>query len=78
MEIPFQDDVYIWASYSFSSFLNYIPIFCNVIIWLIYDFIFPCTLTYFLKLKLNSEANTNAWESIRIFEDQYDICPEGK
>jgi hypothetical protein len=26
MEIPIQDDVYIWANYSASSYLNFIPI----------------------------------------------------
>ena len=33
MEIPIQDDVYIWANYSASSYLNFIPIFWNVLIW---------------------------------------------
>jgi hypothetical protein len=43
MQIPIQDDVYIWANYSVSSYLNFIPIFWNVLIWLKYDFtIFPC------------------------------------
>ena len=39
MEIPIQLDVYIWANYSVSSYLNFIPIFWNVLIWLKYDFI---------------------------------------
>jgi hypothetical protein len=38
MEIPIQDDVYIWANNSVSSYLNFIPIFWNVLIWLKYDF----------------------------------------
>jgi hypothetical protein len=29
--------VYIWANYSVSSYLNFIPIFWNVLIWLKYD-----------------------------------------
>jgi hypothetical protein len=32
-------DVYIWANYSVSSYLNFIPICWNVLIWLKYDFI---------------------------------------
>jgi hypothetical protein len=38
MEIPIKHDVYIWANYSVSSYLNFIPIFWNVLIWLKYDF----------------------------------------
>jgi hypothetical protein len=38
MEIPIQHDVYIWANYSVSSYLNFIPIFWNVLIWFKYDF----------------------------------------
>jgi hypothetical protein len=34
MEFPIQHDVYIWANYSVSSYLNFIPIFRNVLIWL--------------------------------------------
>jgi hypothetical protein len=37
MEIPFQHDVYIWRNYSVSSYLSFIPIFWNVLIWLKYD-----------------------------------------
>ena len=37
MEIPIQHDVYIWANYSVSNYLNSIPIFWNVLIWLKYD-----------------------------------------
>jgi hypothetical protein len=37
MDFPIQDDVYIWANYSVSSYLNFIPIFWNVLIWLKYD-----------------------------------------
>jgi hypothetical protein len=33
-----QHDVYIWANYSVSSYLNFIPICWNVSIWLKYDF----------------------------------------
>jgi hypothetical protein len=33
MEIPIQHDVYIWANYSVSSYLNFIPICWNVLIW---------------------------------------------
>jgi hypothetical protein len=36
MEIPIQHDVYIWANYSVSSYLNFIPICWNVLIWLKY------------------------------------------
>jgi hypothetical protein len=38
IEIPIQHDVYIWANYSVSSYLNFIPMFWNVLIWLKYDF----------------------------------------
>jgi hypothetical protein len=38
MEIPIQHDVYNWANYSVSSYLNFIPIGWNVLIWLKYDF----------------------------------------
>jgi hypothetical protein len=38
MEIPIQHDVYIWANYSVSSYLEFIPICWNVLIWLNYDF----------------------------------------
>jgi hypothetical protein len=38
MEILTQHDVYIWANYSVSSYLNFIPICWNVLIWLKYDF----------------------------------------
>jgi hypothetical protein len=38
MEIPIQHDVYIWANYSVSSCLKFIPICWNVLIWLKYDF----------------------------------------
>jgi hypothetical protein len=38
MEIPIKHDVYIWANYSVSSYLNFISIFWNVLIWLKYDF----------------------------------------
>jgi hypothetical protein len=37
-EIPIQHDVYIWANYSVSSYLKFIPICWNVLIWLKYDF----------------------------------------
>jgi hypothetical protein len=30
--------IYIWANYSVSSYLNFIPICWNVLIWLKYDF----------------------------------------
>jgi hypothetical protein len=39
IEIHIQHDVYIWAiNYSASNYLNFIPIFRNVLIWLKYDF----------------------------------------
>jgi hypothetical protein len=76
MEIPIQHDVYIWADYSFSSYLNFIPIFWNVLIWLKYDLLnifthlFPCTLTYTLW---DHCADTGSWirGKIRIFEGKY-------
>jgi hypothetical protein len=37
MEILIQHDVYIWAYYSVSSYLNFIPICWNVSIWLKYE-----------------------------------------
>jgi hypothetical protein len=38
MEIPnaIQHDVYIWANYSVTSYLNFLTIFWNVLIWLKY------------------------------------------
>jgi hypothetical protein len=39
MEIPIQRHLYIWANYSVSSYLKFIPICWNVLIWLKYDFI---------------------------------------
>jgi hypothetical protein len=33
MEIPIQHDAYIWAIYSISSYLRFIPICWNVSIW---------------------------------------------
>ena len=38
MEFPIQHDVYIGANYSVSSYLNFIPIFRSVLIWLKCDF----------------------------------------
>jgi hypothetical protein len=38
VKIPIQHDMYILANYSVSSYLNLIPIFWNVLIWLKYDF----------------------------------------
>jgi hypothetical protein len=32
IEIPIQHDVYIWANYSVSTYLNFIPIFWNIIL----------------------------------------------
>jgi hypothetical protein len=40
MEISIQHDIYIWANYSVSSYLNLIPIFWNVLNWLKYDFMY--------------------------------------
>jgi hypothetical protein len=37
MEIPIHD-VYIWDNFSASSYLNFIPLFWNVLILLKYDF----------------------------------------
>jgi hypothetical protein len=58
-------DIYIWANYSVSSYLYFIPICWNVLIWLKYDFmhiylciIFPCTLTYNLW---DHCADTGSW-----------------
>ena len=38
MEIPIKHDVYIWANYSASSYLNFISICWNVLIWLKYEY----------------------------------------
>jgi hypothetical protein len=48
MEIPIQHDVYIWANYSILSYLNFIPICWNVLIWLKYDL----ALFYFRNLSV--------------------------
>jgi len=82
-EIPTQHNVYILANYSVSSYLNFIPIFWHVLIWLKYDFIhilyiiFPCTLTYNVW---HHCADTGSWirGSIWIFEGKYPYWPWGK
>ena len=38
MKFPIQHDAYIWANYSVSRYLNFIPIFRNGLIWLKYHF----------------------------------------
>jgi hypothetical protein len=81
MEIPIQHDVYIWANYSISSYLNFIPICWNVLIWLKYDFmhIFMHHLSLYFEttaqipeVELGGKygymrANTDIWGQIRIF-----------
>ena len=64
MEIPIQHDVYIWANYSVSSYLNFIPICWNVLIWLKYDFYASSFLVLW-----DHCADTGSW--IRIFDGQY-------
>jgi hypothetical protein len=34
MEIPIQHDLYTWANYFVSSYLNFIQLFWNMLIWL--------------------------------------------
>jgi hypothetical protein len=46
MEIPIQNGVYIWANYSILSYLNFISIFWNVLIWLKYDFMHHLSLYF--------------------------------
>jgi hypothetical protein len=46
MEIHIQHGLYIWANYSASSYLNFITMFWNVLIWLKYDFIHIFTPSY--------------------------------
>jgi hypothetical protein len=81
MEIPIQRDVYIWANYSVSSYLNFIPICWNVLIWLKYDFIhiFMHHLSLYFETTAQipevefggkygyMSANIDIWEQIRIF-----------
>jgi hypothetical protein len=70
MEILIQDYVYIWAYYSVSSYLNFIPIF-----WLKYDFMHHLSLYFDIfslrplcrYRKLNSGTNTDIQGPIRIF-----------
>jgi hypothetical protein len=49
MEIPIQHDVYIWANYSVSSYLNFIPICWNVLCdrYNIFYHIFGCNMFVF-------------------------------
>ena len=89
MEIPIQHDVYIWANYSVSSYLNFIPICWNVWIWLKYDFmhIFMHHLSLYFETTAQipevefggkygyMRANTDIWGQIRIIEGQYGYLP---
>jgi hypothetical protein len=63
MEIPIQHDVYIWANYSVSSYLKFIPICWNVLIWLKYDFmhIFMHHLCNMLIFACPIIANSQCW-----------------
>ena len=86
MEIPIQRDVYIWANYSVSSYLNCIPICWKVLIWLKYDFIHISMHHLSLYFETTAQipevefggkygylrANIDIWEQIRIFAY---ICP---
>ena len=81
MEIPIQRDVYIWANYSVSSYLNFIPICWNVLIWLKYDFIHISMHHLSLYFETTAQipevefggkygymrANMDIWGQIRIF-----------
>ena len=94
MDIPIQHDVYIWANYSVSSYLQFTPICWNVLIWLKYEFmlIFVHHLSLYFDVKSlrplrsyrewNTGANTDIWGQIRIFEGKYGYlhrtCPEDK
>jgi len=67
-EIPIQHDVHNWANYSVSSYLNFIPICWNVLIWLKYDFmlIFFETTAQIPEVELGGKygymrANTDIW-----------------
>ena len=89
MEIPIQHDLYIWANYSVSSYLNFIPICWNVSIWLKYDFmhIFMHHLSLYFETTAQIQevefggkyrymrAHTDIWGQIRIFEGQYGYLP---
>ena len=84
-----QHDVYIWANYSVSSYLNFIPICWNVSIWLKYDFmhIFMHHLSLYFETTAQIQevefggkyrymrAHTDIWGQIRIFEGQYGYLP---
>jgi hypothetical protein len=73
MEIPIQRHVYIWANYSVSSYLNFIPICWNVLIWLKYDFIhiFMHHLSILLQYVRFCMSN-NSWKSVLVIR----ICPQ--
>ena len=66
IEIPIQHDVYIWANYSVSSYLNFIPIFWNIILCISLYTIFPCTLTYNLWEHCEYTGSW-IWGQIQIF-----------
>ena len=89
MEIPIQNDVYIWANYSVSSYMKFIPISWNVLIWLKYVFIhiFMHHLSLYFETTAQMpevefegkygymRANTDTWGQIRIFAPYF---PWGK
>jgi hypothetical protein len=93
MGIPFQEDICIWVNYSVSSYLNFILIFWNVLIWLQYNYMHHLSLYFDIfslrqlrrYQKLNFEdqygylrANTDIWGQIRYLRANTDICPEDK
>ena len=92
MEIPIQHDVYTWANYSVSSYLNFIPICWNVLIWLKYDFmhIFMHHLSLYFEITTQipevefggkygyMRAKTDIWGQMRIFEGKYGYLPWGQ
>ena len=59
----------IWANYSVSSYLNFIPICWNVLIWLKYDFIpiFMHHLSLYFQTTVQIPGKYGYWGQIRIF-----------
>jgi hypothetical protein len=85
MEIPIQRDVYIWANYSVSSYLNFIPICWNVLIWLKYDFIHISMHHFSLYFETTAQipevefgGKYGLWGQILIFEGKYGYLPWGQ
>jgi hypothetical protein len=93
LEIPIQHDIYIWENYSVSSYLNFIPIFWNVLIWFnAYLYASPFIVLWHIIIETTVQipevefggkygymrTNTDIWGQIQIFEGKYGYLPWGQ